>query len=137
MTLVHLVRAEPDALEGGWAQVCQEDVGLCQQLMRQIQAAFCREVECDGALTPVVQLEHRIGRQVTAEDVEEGPTRVSLGGLYLHHVRTPVGQDATGPGAGDPDPEFDHPHAVQRPAHGARRETKRTGMNARAITKLA
>ncbi len=119
MTLVYLVGAEPDALEGGRAQVGQEDVGPCHQLMRQVQATFAREVECDGALAPVVQLEHRIGRQVTTEDVEEGPTRVSLGGLDLHHVRAPVGQDAAGAGAGDPDPEFDHPHAVQRPAHGA------------------
>ena len=134
VAFVDLVGAEPDPLEGGRAQVGQEDVGLRHQLMRQVQAAFGREVEGDGALAPVIQLEHRIGRQVTTEDVEEGPTRVSLGRLDLDHVRTPVGQDAGGPGTGDPDPEFDHLHALQGSTHGAATRITRRGMDCRALT---
>ena len=136
VTLVYLVGAEPDALEGGRAQVRQEDVGPCHQLIREVQATFVRKVECNGALAPVVQLEHRIGRQVTTEHVEEGPTRVPLGRLDLHDIRTPVGQDAAGTGAGDPDAEFDHPHAVQRPAHEAEREGQRAAKDSGALTKL-
>ena len=83
---MHLVRTEPDALQGGRAQVGQEDICLGHQLMRQAQAALAREVEGDGTLAPVVQLEDRIGGEIAAENVEEGPARVAFGRLDLHHV---------------------------------------------------
>ena len=117
MALVHLVGPEPDAPQGSRTQVGQEDVGLGHELMRQLQSALAREVEGDGSLAPVVQFEHRVRRQVTAEDVEKGPARVAFGRLDLHDVGAPVSHDAAGSGAGDPDPELDHPDAAQRPAH--------------------
>ena len=150
VALVHLVGPEPDALQGGRTQVGQEDVRLGHQLMGQRQAALAREVEGDGPLAPVVQLEHRVGRQITAEDVEERPARVAFGRLDLHDVGTPVGQDPSGPRTGDPDPELDHPDAAQRPAHAtgvlcARAGTETTwtrtrglvGAGGRALHRLA
>ena len=66
-----------------------------------------------AALAPVVQLEHRVGREITAENVEKRPARVAFGRLDLHDIGTPVGQDPSGPGPGDPDAELDHPDAAQ------------------------
>ena len=117
VALVHLVGPEPDALQGSWTQVGQEDVRFSHQLMSQRQAALAREVERDGPLAPVVQLEHRVGREITAEDVEERAARVPFGRLDLHDIGAPVGQDPSGARTGDPDSELHHPDAAQWPAH--------------------
>ena len=91
----------------------------------------------DGALASVVQLEHRVGRQVTAEDVEKGPARVAFGRLDLHHVGAPVGHDAPRRRDRPPRPRARRP-GCRSVARSCSRGVgvKRTGMDSRPLTKL-
>ena len=107
------VEAEP--LESGQPHVGEEDVSAVDELERDGATVVGREIDDNAALAAVVELERRVERDLAAEHVHEAARGVPVATLDLHDVRAPVGQDAAGRRARDPDAELHHLDARERP----------------------
>ncbi len=109
---------ETERLEDLRPHVGHEHVRAVDELARDAPAVLGAEVERDAPLAAVVELEGRVGGQLGARHGEiEAAERIPVGRLDLHHLRAPVGEHAARRGAGDPEPELDHPHACHRSGH--------------------
>ena len=108
---------EPEAVDGVGSKVGEEDVSGGEQRVHRgsVLALGVGEVEDDGSLAPVVEVERR-ARQVgasTGGDREHPPHRIAGRCLDLDDVGTPVGEHATGAGPGDPYPHLDDADPLQ------------------------
>ena len=68
-------------------------------------------------LRAVVELEDRVVRHVAAQHPLEGPCRVTGRRFDLDDVGSPVGEDATGGGAGHPHADLDDANTLHRSWH--------------------
>ena len=106
-----MVQAEP--FEPGEPHICDEHIGLRDQLLGDGQAVIIGEIQGDTALGPVVQFEHGVGGHVTTEHVLEGARRVATQRLNLDHIGTPVRQDSSRGGSRDPHAKFNDSYALE------------------------
>ena len=102
--------AEADPLQGGDADVGEENVGAVDQGQSHLPSLLGGEVDGDAPLRAVVQLEHRIGRELASQHATEGASGIAPRRLDLDHVGAPVGEDPAGRGSG-------HPHAQLHDLH--------------------
>ena len=111
--------AEPGALERAQAQVRDQHVGAIEQRQRDGASLVVQEVDGDAALAAVVELERRVDRHVDAGRGEEQPAhRIAGRRLDLDHLGAPVGHDAGGRRAGDPEADLDDANAFEWTRHG-------------------
>jgi hypothetical protein len=76
------------------------------------------QIDDDASLSAVIHLERRTERQIAADDLPKGSSRIADSrGLDLDDVCSPIGQHATGRGSRNPDPDLDDAHSLQRTWH--------------------
>ena len=120
-------RVEPEALQGGDADVRHEHVGAGEQALHRLAAGVGPQVEHDAALAAVVELERRHRALVAdADGAEDRPLRIAGRRLDLDDVGAPVGQHAGRRRTRHPGGQLDHADTVED--HGPTLGAVRTGL---------
>ena len=98
------------------AQVADEDIGLGEQLVHNLEALFVLKVKGDPVLVGVVQVDRGVFGFVllAAKARALGTLGIAVQRLDLHDFSTHFGQDTNGCGSCNPLAQFDDLHAVQR-----------------------
>ena len=116
--LLEVGPVELEALEGRRAHVGDEDVGPGDQLVEHPARRRLLQVEGDGPLSAVVELEGRVVVDVEARGCrKDSPKRISRPGLDLDNLGAPVGHDATDRRAYDPNVKLHDFHPFERTSH--------------------
>jgi hypothetical protein len=103
------VQAQP--FQAARPVVGDEHVGVGQQRPQHVLAARGAQVDGDGALAAVVQLERRV--HLTAVRPRQSAKRIATERLDLDDLGAPVGEDGRARRRGQPEPELDDADAVQ------------------------